>query len=807
MKVQNSEAGPHFLLHGESRCGKSSFLAAGILARLPNSWQSIYLQLNQGHSGEELFSKVQKRLNVWTKECPVLCVVEKLASLPPEERERILEILEDLVKEFPHLQIVFSLDSQDLQSLESFLEKRKWSFETQGLKSLESTAFKTIWEAFSGDLIQEQYPLALSIEAQEQLFQKSKEWSLERFQLYLRLLWQAQQAAGGKRAIVQQELLWEKSSPNAFFVHQLQGLRKDMNSKDWQGIFDLFPLLDTYPPLSQLKQESSEALIRALIQRAILWKQDTFFQENIYPGSSQLGKWLIQHKGLLEAPLNPPKVMTTPPNPPNKKYGTDYWFGLVSTLIIIVLLGVFLFWLFASRNSTTQVPSSQDLSDSIFKTIADSAFRDKQTPDKADALSWDDLEEKPVIQLTSYGQATSIQGSAPSWWNFLLPRKYQQKRISFNLENPSDFPVKIMEGKLFLQGENSLHNLSLDSFWVVKGQREIPAQRTMHYELALKNSSLLKEDSYKGKLLIYFPYPVKEVEVPLTISSRMATSWALLILLAGIIFARLFKYVSQNRGVDKQISRLLDLEFGLGKVADQNLRDQLRHELDGLRVQISRPLSQERLDQVIALINALETKIDWTHTLEGLSDRVNMSEAAQSWKDEVYALIEQLSQLVLSGKFDEAKTLFDDILTKFEAYDSNTARSLDNSIKEAITIAKQFKTRVRSRISAYWQKSSPSLTNFGKRVRGIPKWLFSSQFITDVRFHILRPMVGYGVLVIVLLFGFDEIYLQGDQAFGTDRVLDFIKLFLWGSISDIFSRSLLDFSSFQENAKNRYYPN
>ena len=44
--------------------------------------------------------------------------------------------------------------------------------------------------------------------------------------------------------------------------------------------------------------------------------------------------------------------------------------------------------------------------------------------------------------------------------------------------------------------------------------------------------------------------------------------------------------------------------------------------------------------------------------------------------------------------------------------------------------------------------------------------------------------------IVLLLLGFNEIYINGGETFGAEGIMDYLKLFLWGVVSDVFSRSL-----------------
>ena len=70
------------------------------------------------------------------------------------------------------------------------------------------------------------------------------------------------------------------------------------------------------------------------------------------------------------------------------------------------------------------------------------------------------------------------------------------------------------------------------------------------------------------------------------------------------------------------------------------------------------------------------------------------------------------------------------------------------------------------------------------------QWISGVSMSARFLYGFIRPLVTLATFIVLLLLGFDEIYVNGGETFGAAGIMDYLKLFLWGVVSDVFSRSL-----------------
>jgi hypothetical protein len=57
-------------------------------------------------------------------------------------------------------------------------------------------------------------------------------------------------------------------------------------------------------------------------------------------------------------------------------------------------------------------------------------------------------------------------------------------------------------------------------------------------------------------------------------------------------------------------------------------------------------------------------------------------------------------------------------------------------------------------------------------------------------YHLVRPLLGGLLLVLLWFIGYQSLYLNGSATFGSGGVADYLPLFVWGLSADIAQRTL-----------------
>ena len=110
-------------------------------------------------------------------------------------------------------------------------------------------------------------------------------------------------------------------------------------------------------------------------------------------------------------------------------------------------------------------------------------------------------------------------------------------------------------------------------------------------------------------------------------------------------------------------------------------------------------------------------------------------------------------------------------------------RSLTSEMQKTRKGLEEFSVSTQSVELSGWEKFQNQVLRFLNFVSGI-------KVSARVRYGLFRPIIGLTTFIVLVLLGFQEIYIDGGATFGAEGVYDYLKLFLWGIISDVFSRSL-----------------
>lgn len=418
-----------------------------------------------------------------------------------------------------------------------------------------------------------------------------------------------------------------------------------------------------------------------------------------------------------------------------------------------------------------------------------------------------DVKVPGQISILDTDQALIIKTVEKSWMMGLLPRNIRQEGIFVRVENKGPASVSFDGFSLSLKGSNTQHPISkVDVIWENPDEVIPPGGiATMRFIFTDSARNVLQPDEYSGSLRLHAENFPSTLSVGITMFSRTGVLGALLALLLGIFVGRMLKSVNNNQEQIELMKKFVPLRDSIRDVMEESTKATLLAEADLIEKQINKIKSADQAPQVEAMIEPLNWKVTQIKTLDK-----TYAELSEKFKDKKVSTAKQAPVLTELNNTTNA-ILAGDQAAVTEGYKGirNTAETAlagqrsRGGLGDATAIDPALEEEMRGLDSLLKQgevkmniPSGPVEKTF---LQKFEDWFFRIFSIIGgmgasarVRFGLFRPLVGLITFLVVLMIGFQEIYLNGGDTFGAEGLYDHLKLFVWGVVSDIFSRTLTD---------------
>lgn len=418
-----------------------------------------------------------------------------------------------------------------------------------------------------------------------------------------------------------------------------------------------------------------------------------------------------------------------------------------------------------------------------------------------------DVKVPGQISILDTDQALIIKTVEKSWMMGLLPRNIRQEGIFVRVENKGPASVSFDGFSLSLKGTNTQHPISkIDVIWENPDEVIPPGGiATMRFIFTDSARNVLQPDEYSGSLRLHAKNFPSTLSVGITMFSRTGVLGALLALLLGIFVGRMLKSVNNNQEQIELMKKFVPLRDSIRDVMEESTKATLLAEADQIEKQINKVKSADQAPQVEAMIEPLNWKVTQIKTLDK-----TYAELSAQFKDKKVSTAKQAPVLKELNNTTNA-ILAGDQAAVTEGYKGirNTAETAlagqrsRGGLGDATAIDPALEEEMRSLDSLLKQgevkmniPSSPVEKTF---LQKFEDWFFRIFSMIGgmgasarVRYGLFRPLVGLITFLVVLMIGFQEIYLNGGDTFGAEGLYDHLKLFVWGVVSDIFSRTLTD---------------
>jgi len=361
--------------------------------------------------------------------------------------------------------------------------------------------------------------------------------------------------------------------------------------------------------------------------------------------------------------------------------------------------------------------------------------------------------------------------------SYILSDSVVSNDLLVQLENKTREPVTIIESALILRGEHT--NLAVPH-GVLTPQpalpRTLPANQVASLILALQRNQL-PPDRYLGSLRLLIKGSDEPVSINLDLAVRHGPLLPMLVLLLGIGVGRLVQKMDAP-DVQKQMKmmeRYQELGERAAAVDNPGAVQFVSRTLSRIKGLIeSAKDSEETLQLELDKASAL---IELFVNIEELERRA--ASAGESTRSQVTREGDAARKLLVEGKFaqaEEQRQSMEALLADGRMGGSEAATpAFDGARRIAV-----LQTAALAAADVAWRKVKAGLS-------------FLSGLSTrsaDVRYWLLRPLLGVALLMLLSLLGLQQLYVSAGMTFGATGLYDYLGLFVWGLSADIAQRSL-----------------
>jgi len=455
-----------------------------------------------------------------------------------------------------------------------------------------------------------------------------------------------------------------------------------------------------------------------------------------------------------------------------------------------------------------------------------------------------DLELPFTVSLYEPGKVVLVNADAPiavntvpeSWLNFILPTRIKGTGFSLNVKNEGQSAVDIEDYSLYFQGNYNSNYLSDQVLELASDSVRILPGRTEKVAFRFVDKGDVEIDSYSGQVSLHLADRNETLSASVSLNRRMGVVGALVALLLGIFVGRMMKDLNKQTSQDQValIEKFIPLRSKAGTLEDKVAKNRLLvhlSETEELINQVKDEATKASAEAALAKTSTLVDQIvEWQALWFRISE-VTTNSGLRSNDPLVQQMQEELSQtrdMIFEGNEAGVKERLAKVDTLRKQMSEEMTKSRDvglspdgNQVEppaESPGVSKSLETLTLSMeniapvdtdqaantgsSSAFWRRAEDILFRILDVLTGV-------QVNARVRYAVFRPIAMLVAFTVLVLLGFQEIYVNGSETFGDEGIYDYLKLFLWGVVSDVFSRSLsgtfsgdASITSFVDRSKN-----
>jgi hypothetical protein len=315
---------------------------------------------------------------------------------------------------------------------------------------------------------------------------------------------------------------------------------------------------------------------------------------------------------------------------------------------------------------------------------------------------------------------------------------------------------------------------SLGNVLTAQSPVQVPVQPVYTLPIAIKDSKPLP-DHYIGDVQLKMAVDAPPLKIPLEVNVRTGPIVPIIVLLVGILFGRLLKYM-KDKGTPQSdlLLNLYHLESRITGSSDAQLLQPMLEVVKAL-------IYDMQVDDAKKEITNIENRWTQLKTLRGLESTL----APRSQETDVKAILEKISKardLIKDKQDQQASTLVAQIQAAVQNLPQPTP---------ALAVAHAMAT-------AQAKKAVADATRTLQGVTETPNWFvrllslftgINGGLRAEVTLRVLRPTIYLLLIGALIILGMQQLYVK-NVAFGSDPVSDYFGLLVWAMSSDVASRTL-----------------
>lgn len=357
-----------------------------------------------------------------------------------------------------------------------------------------------------------------------------------------------------------------------------------------------------------------------------------------------------------------------------------------------------------------------------------------------------------------------------------LPQSVVQDVWDVWLDNQTPQVVEVTDGVTVLQGATNGRTTQSDQVMMAV-PHTLPANQPAPIPVTI-NRQQLAPDSYQGALRFTIVDAAEPVSIPTTLAVRQGPLWALVVVLLGILLGRLVRDmetpIAQTQV--KLMPEYLRLRAAADGLIEPEDRTDALAQLAAFQQRLDR--GNETEDVLSSELTAIGAHIQFYASLEALA-----ADLPAGLKDRLAPQFMEARRAVRDGRPEVAEQYYTEIESDIKAAAEDQSLSggerreaFERQLAALQVSVKGLATAVTVKTSSIWLR--------------LLAWLSGIRLNSNVRFWIVRPIISLVLLVLLVLWGMQALYVNAGTTFGAAGVYDYTALLLWGLTADVVSRSL-----------------
>lgn len=354
----------------------------------------------------------------------------------------------------------------------------------------------------------------------------------------------------------------------------------------------------------------------------------------------------------------------------------------------------------------------------------------------------------------------------------LVPPRLRNKNILVAINNQGVTDVNVTGQSLLIRGESTGQALTMEDLGIAEQEFILKAGERNILELELDKKKKFDPDKYSGTLELYLEGDLEPKTVTIDLYLRGGIFGAIIALLLGLLLGFFIRDLNRNKVQVEWMSKIYDFKLKITTLRSTKAQELLRVELNEIENKLNN-INNEDVQKVVQTdFDNIQKKFELIQKAEYLGQKIKSTDSQAKIEDKVEKIITSCINEDFATAEAGIKSLTGILSTKLDADTTTPApRTREATGKDSEPSAETKDSEQTEEKDTIQKKILRFFTNMIK-----------------VRFFVFRPVMYAALLILILLWGLQEIYFSdSNKSFGVDGIYDYVKLFGWGAASKVFS--------------------